>query len=109
MTRMHILTTKLWSTIAQMKRISGSPVTPSLQNHGLIISRRVFIISKAFESKRQPDRHRMVYALLKEEMAREGGIHALQLRTRTPKEDKETIKQKKEEADTAVEDTSIRQ
>jgi len=30
----------------------------------------------------------MVYALLKEEMAREGGIHALQLRTRTLEEEK---------------------
>lgn len=29
----------------------------------------------------------MVYALLKEEMAKEGGIHALQLKTRTPEED----------------------
>jgi acid stress-induced BolA-like protein IbaG/YrbA len=29
----------------------------------------------------------MVYALLKEEMSREGGIHALQLRTRTLEEE----------------------
>lgn len=29
----------------------------------------------------------MVYALLKEEMAQEGGIHALQLKTRTPEEE----------------------
>jgi stress-induced morphogen len=28
----------------------------------------------------------MVYALLQEEMAREGGIHALQLSTKTPEE-----------------------
>ena len=35
----------------------------------------------------QPARHRMVYALLKEEMGREGGIHALQLRTKTPAEE----------------------
>ena len=34
----------------------------------------------------QPARHRMVYGLLKEEMAKEDGIHALQLRTRTPEE-----------------------
>ncbi|GAB1198587.1 hypothetical protein APSETT444_007913 [Aspergillus pseudonomiae] len=39
------------------------------------------------KSKMQPARHRMVYALLKEEMDREGGIHALQLRTRTPEEE----------------------
>lgn len=29
----------------------------------------------------------MVYALLKEELERAGGIHALQLRTRTPEEE----------------------
>ncbi|TQB69082.1 hypothetical protein MPDQ_002377 [Monascus purpureus] len=47
----------------------------------------VTITSAAFKSKPQPARHRMVYALLKEEMSREGGIHALQLRTRTPEEE----------------------
>lgn len=35
----------------------------------------------------QPARHRMVYTLLKDEMAAEGGIHALQLRTRTVEEE----------------------
>lgn len=35
----------------------------------------------------QPARHRMVYALLRDEMAAEGGIHALQLRTLTPEEE----------------------
>ena len=48
---------------------------------------RVVITSEAFRSKMQPARHRMVYALLTEEMAMEGGIHALQLRTRTPEEE----------------------
>lgn len=38
----------------------------------------------------------MVYALLKEEMAAEGGIHALQLRTRTPEEEERA--QAKEES-----------
>jgi len=37
----------------------------------------------------------MVYALLKEEMAAESGIHALQLRTRTPEEE-EKAKAKEE-------------
>ena len=46
----------------------------------------VSIVSDAFKSKMQPARHRMVYALLQEEMAREGGIHALQLSTKTPEE-----------------------
>jgi stress-induced morphogen len=39
----------------------------------------------------------MVYALLKDEMAKEGGIHALQLKTRTPEEE-ERAKQKGAEA-----------
>ncbi|KAB8236463.1 BolA family protein [Aspergillus alliaceus] len=47
----------------------------------------VTITSEAFQSKMQPARHRMVYALLKDEMSQEGGIHALQLRTRTPEEE----------------------
>jgi BolA-like protein 1 len=32
-------------------------------------------------------RHKMVYALLKEDLEREGGIHALQLKTQTPEEE----------------------
>jgi hypothetical protein len=63
-----------------------------LQNHLLILD-RVVITSDAFQSKSQPARHRMVYALLKDEMAREGGIHALQLRTRTLDEEKRQLAQ----------------
>ncbi|KAF2453850.1 bola protein, partial [Lineolata rhizophorae] len=48
---------------------------------------RVTITSAAFAAKPQPARHRMVYALLRDEMARAGGIHALQLKTRTPDEE----------------------
>lgn len=48
---------------------------------------RVVITSDAFKSKMQPARHRLVYSLLKDEMARDGGIHALQLRTMTPEEE----------------------
>ncbi|WPG98706.1 bola domain protein [Acrodontium crateriforme] len=47
---------------------------------------RVYVTSEAFKSKMQPARHRMVYALMEDELAMEGGIHALQLRTRTPEE-----------------------
>lgn len=54
---------------------------------------RLVITSAEFQSKRQPARHRLVYGLLKEEMAREGGIHALQMRTLTPEEEE---KQKSE-------------
>ena len=49
---------------------------------------RVVITSEAFKSKMQPARHRMVYKLVEDEMKRDGGIHALQLRTRTPEEEK---------------------
>lgn len=48
---------------------------------------RLVITSDAFKSKMQPARHRLVYSLLKEEMAQEGGIHALQLRTMTVEEE----------------------
>ncbi|KFH43356.1 Uncharacterized-like protein-A-like protein [Hapsidospora chrysogenum ATCC 11550] len=62
---------------------------------------RVVITSDAFASKMQPARHRMVYALLRDEMAVEGGIHALQLRTMTPDEE-ERQRKKKEEQDAAA-------
>lgn len=44
------------------------------------------IVSAAFEGRSRVDRHRMVNALLAEELA--GGVHALQLATRSPGEDK---------------------
>lgn len=53
----------------------------------------VVITSDAFKSKMQPARHRMIYSLLKDEMAQEGGIHALQLKTKTPEEE-ERLKQR---------------
>lgn len=62
----------------------------------------VVITSDAFNSKMQPARHRMVYALLRDEMAQENGIHALQLRTMTPEE--ETRQRKKKEAEAAARD-----
>jgi BolA-like protein 1 len=63
---------------------------------------RVVITSEAFKSKMQPARHRMVYALLKEEMAREGGIHALQLRTRTLEEEQKQAEREAAEKGEAV-------
>lgn len=50
-------------------------------------SRSLVITSSAFKGKPQLARHRMVNALMKDELAQEGGIHALQLTTRTPEED----------------------
>ena len=47
----------------------------------------VSIVSSVFESTSQAARHRMIYGLLKEELERTGGIHALQLKTKTPTED----------------------
>lgn len=58
---------------------------------------RLVITSDAFKSKMQPARHRMVYALLKEELDRAGGIHALQLRTRTPEEEERQMAREKAE------------
>jgi len=51
------------------------------------------ITSSAFDSKTQLARHRLVNTLMKNELAKEGGIHALQLTTRTPQEE-ENKKQK---------------
>ena len=48
---------------------------------------RLVITSDAFAAKMQPARHRMIYQLLKDEIAQDGGIHALQLRTMTPEEE----------------------
>lgn len=48
---------------------------------------RLVITSSEFQGKTQIKRHRLVNELLKEDMAREGGIHALQLKTMTPEED----------------------
>lgn len=48
---------------------------------------RLVITSEAFRAKMQPARHRLVYGLLRDEMAADGGIHALQLRTMTPEEE----------------------
>ncbi|APA06703.1 hypothetical protein SS1G_04709 [Sclerotinia sclerotiorum 1980 UF-70] len=62
---------------------------------------RVEVTSEAFAKKMQPARHRMVYALLKEEMAKAGGIHALQLKTRTP--DEEALEKAKEEGEAVAE------
>jgi stress-induced morphogen len=53
------------------------------------------ITSSAFEGKMQLARHRMVNTLMKDELAQEGGIHALQLTTRTPEEEE---KKKQKEA-----------
>ncbi|KAH6620242.1 bola-like protein-domain-containing protein [Boeremia exigua] len=54
---------------------------------------RLIITSSAFQGKPQLARHRMVNSLMKDEIAQEGGIHALQLTTRTPEEE-EARKQK---------------
>lgn len=62
----------------------------------MTIKTSVTITSPHFESKMQPARHRLVYSLLKEEMAQEGGIHALQLRTRTEAEEERERKRREE-------------
>ena len=59
---------------------------------------RLLVTSAQFEGKRLAARHRMVHALLRDEMAREGGIHALQLKTLTPEEDREAAGDGRSEA-----------
>ncbi|KAL8921666.1 MAG: hypothetical protein Q9208_005595 [Pyrenodesmia sp. 3 TL-2023] len=63
---------------------------------------RIVITSDAFKSKMQPARHRMVYALLKEELDRTGGIHALQLKTRTPQEEESQLARERVEREQAA-------
>lgn len=49
----------------------------------------------------------MVYGLLKEEMAQEGGIHALQLRTRTPEEERRQLAGEKAEKGEQIQSTTV--
>jgi hypothetical protein len=49
----------------------------------------------------------MVYTLLKDEMAREGGIHALQLRTRTPEEEKRQFALEEKERGNSTENADL--
>ena len=58
---------------------------------------RLVMTSAAFRAKNQPARHRMVYSLLKEELAMQGGVHALQLKTRTPEEEEKALAREREE------------
>ncbi|OCK82531.1 bola-like protein [Lepidopterella palustris CBS 459.81] len=69
---------------------------------------RVVITSEAFKSKMQPARHRMVYALLKDEMAQEGGIHALQLQTKTVEEEERQKQKEKAERGEPIADVEAR-
>jgi BolA-like protein 1 len=58
----------------------------------------VTIASDAFAGKMQMARHRAVFALLKDEMAKEGGIHSLQLKTMTPAEEEVKAGEKETES-----------
>ncbi|KAL8329119.1 hypothetical protein RB601_007545 [Gaeumannomyces tritici] len=55
---------------------------------------RLVITSEQFKSKTQPSRHRAI-----EEMAREGGIHALQLKTMTPEEEERQRQKEQKEVE----------
>ena len=63
---------------------------------------RLVITSPKFTSKSQPTRHRLVYDILKQEMSQEGGIHALQLKTKTLEEEQ---KEKARAADPSQSET----
>lgn len=98
-TRTNTRTTRLWRVLRVRRHTSGTtpssstpPIAPT--NHRL--RDRLVITSAAFASKPQLARHRVVNSLLKEELEREGGIHALQLRTLTPEEEERLMKRAKE-------------
>lgn len=46
---------------------------------------RVEVVSEAFQDQKLPARHRLIYSLLDDEFTNHG-LHALQLKTKTPKE-----------------------
>lgn len=50
-------------------------------------TRRLVITSSEFAGKTLVQRHRLVNKILEDDMARENGIHALQLRTLSPEEE----------------------
>lgn len=54
---------------------------------------RLVITSAQFQGLGQLKRHRLVNDVLKEDLAREGGIHALQMRTMTPEEEEKRSQQ----------------
>ncbi|KAI1098196.1 bola-like protein [Jackrogersella minutella] len=64
---------------------------------------RLVITSDAFKSKMQPARHRIIYQLLQDEMAQEGGIHALQLRTMTLEEEQRLRERERQNSANAAE------
>jgi len=57
---------------------------------------RIVVSSAQFKGKPQIARHRAVNGLLKEELARAGGIHALQMRTLTLEEEDRLLEKAKE-------------
>ncbi|KAK6354945.1 hypothetical protein TWF696_004073 [Orbilia brochopaga] len=59
---------------------------------------RLMIVSDEFAGKGLRARHQIIYNLLKDEMAQEGGIHALQMTTRTPAE-QEKHQEKQQQTD----------
>ena len=52
---------------------------------------RLEIVSDVFEGKSLPARHRLVYSLLANELKNDG-VHALQMKTKTPEEIKQDSK-----------------
>ncbi|KAF2632810.1 bola-like protein, partial [Macroventuria anomochaeta] len=66
---------------AHHKAMQGVTSREQLTSFSLVIT------STDFKGKPQLARHRMVNSLMKDELAKEGGIHALQLTTRTPEEE----------------------
>lgn len=97
MTPSSIPTTRPWSAAPLKRHTSGAPI-PFSSRVPHLTDVRLVIISEAFNTKMQSARHRMIYALLRDEMAQENGIHALQLKTLTPEEEERQKKKKEDEA-----------
>lgn len=85
----HTRITKLWMETRRERHISGllTQILTVIECGTECPTHRLNIVADGFNGKKQPARHRMVYAILREELERQGGIHALQLRTKTLEED----------------------
>lgn len=89
LTKPHQLTASLSPTNLQIANDSASHAhhAAMASNKSRETHFRLVIVSDSFKGKSQPARHRLVYACLADELAREGGVHALQLSTRTVEEE----------------------
>ncbi|KAJ6261223.1 UV-induced protein [Drechslerella dactyloides] len=58
---------------------------------------RLLVVSDDFAGKGLRARHQLIYSLLKDEMAQDGGIHALQMTTRTLAEQEKHLERQQQQ------------